>query len=60
MQERILVVDDDPDILQFVRVNLEVEGYEAETAGNHREPAVEYFSARKVCSASEPCAPKMA
>ena len=36
MQERILVVDDDPDILQFVRVNLEVEGYEAEAAENGR------------------------
>ncbi len=36
MQERILVVDDDPDILQFVRVNLEGEGYDAETAVNGR------------------------
>ncbi|MBT8198620.1 MAG: response regulator [Acidimicrobiia bacterium] len=32
MKERILVVDDDPDILQFVRMNLELEGFEADTA----------------------------
>jgi diguanylate cyclase (GGDEF)-like protein len=36
MQERVLVVDDDPDILQFVRVNLELEGYSADTAENGR------------------------
>ena len=36
MQERVLVVDDDPDILQFVRVNLELEGYETSTAANGR------------------------
>ncbi len=36
MQERVLVVDDDPDILQFVRVNLELEGYIAEAAENGR------------------------
>lgn len=36
MQERVLVVDDDPDILQFVKVNLELEGYEAETAEHGR------------------------
>ena len=32
MSERILVVDDDPDIVQFVRANLEVEGYRVDTA----------------------------
>jgi DNA-binding response OmpR family regulator len=32
MSERILVIDDDPDILQFVRTNLELEGYQVETA----------------------------
>jgi DNA-binding response OmpR family regulator len=32
MSERILVIDDDPDIVQFVRVNLELEGYAVETA----------------------------
>jgi diguanylate cyclase (GGDEF)-like protein len=37
MQERVLVVDDDPDILQFVQVNLEVEGYNAEAAGDGRQ-----------------------
>ncbi len=36
MQERVLVVDDDPDILQFVRVNLELEGFETSTAPNGR------------------------
>ena len=36
MQERVLVVDDDPDILQFVQVNLELEGYSAESAENGR------------------------
>jgi diguanylate cyclase (GGDEF)-like protein len=28
MSERILVIDDDPDVLQFVKMNLETEGYE--------------------------------
>jgi DNA-binding response OmpR family regulator len=32
MSERILVIDDDPDIVQFVRVNLELEGYQVDTA----------------------------
>ena len=36
MTERVLVVDDDPDIVQFVRMNLELEGFEAETAENGR------------------------
>lgn len=36
MQERVLVVDDDPDILQFVQVNLELEGYTAERANSGR------------------------
>jgi len=36
MKERILVVDDDPDILQFVRMNLELEGFDADTAENGR------------------------
>ena len=36
MQERVLVVDDDPDILKFVQVNLELEGYSAESAENGR------------------------
>jgi diguanylate cyclase (GGDEF)-like protein len=34
MKERVLVVDDDPDIVQFVRMNLELEGYDVETASN--------------------------
>ena len=31
MAERILVVDDEPDLLELVRVNLRQAGYEAET-----------------------------
>ncbi len=34
MGDRILVVDDDPDILQYVKMNLEREGFEARTASN--------------------------
>lgn len=37
MSERILVVDDDPDILQFVKINLELEGYDVDTAEDGRE-----------------------
>lgn len=37
MTERILVADDDPDILQVVRVNLELEGYEVVTAMDGQE-----------------------
>lgn len=37
MGDRILVVDDDPDILQYVKMNLELEGFEAETASNGLE-----------------------
>lgn len=37
MTERILVADDDPDILQVVRVNLELEGYDVETAQDGQE-----------------------
>ena len=36
MQDRVLVVDDDPDILQFVQVNLELEGYGTDKATNGR------------------------
>ena len=35
--ERVLVVDDDPDIVHFVRVNLELEGFEVETASEGQE-----------------------
>jgi two-component system alkaline phosphatase synthesis response regulator PhoP len=31
---KILLVDDDPDILEFIEYNLEKEGYEVSTAGN--------------------------
>jgi diguanylate cyclase (GGDEF)-like protein len=34
MSERILVIDDDPDVLGFVKRSLEAEGFEARTAGD--------------------------
>jgi len=34
MADRILVVDDDEDIVRFVRINLQLEGFEVETAGD--------------------------
>ncbi|MGH0033007.1 MAG: response regulator [Myxococcota bacterium] len=37
MAERILVVDDEPDLLELVRVNLRQAGYEVETAETGRE-----------------------
>ena len=37
MKERILVVDDDQDILQFVRMNLELEGFETDVADSGRK-----------------------
>ena len=37
MSERILVVDDDPDVVEFTRLNLEREGYEVVCATNGRE-----------------------
>ncbi len=43
-EPHILVVDDDPDILRFVRVNLELEGFTVATASNGAE-AVEYVLA---------------
>ena len=35
--QRALVVDDDPDIVHFVRVNLELEGFEVDTAGDGQQ-----------------------
>ncbi|MDX1448326.1 MAG: response regulator [Acidimicrobiia bacterium] len=37
MSERVLVVDDDDDIVRVVRINLELEGFEVETAGDGQE-----------------------
>lgn len=37
MSERILVVDDDEDIVRVVRINLELEGYQVGTAGDGQE-----------------------
>ncbi len=37
MNYRVLIVDDEPDILEFVGYNLKKEGYEVETAANGRE-----------------------
>ena len=36
MKDRILVVDDDPDILQFVEMNLDMEGFDTHTAESGR------------------------
>jgi DNA-binding response OmpR family regulator len=37
MTERVLVVDDDEDIVRVVRINLELEGFEVDTAGDGQE-----------------------
>ncbi|HVR34026.1 MAG TPA: response regulator [Acidimicrobiia bacterium] len=37
MTERVLVVDDDDDIVRVVRINLELEGFEVDTAGDGQE-----------------------
>lgn len=44
MTERILVVDDDEDIVRFVRINLQLEGFEVETASDGIE-AIEMATA---------------
>ena len=36
MAQRILVIDDEPDLLELVRVNLEQNGYQVETAASGR------------------------
>jgi diguanylate cyclase (GGDEF)-like protein len=37
MSERVLVVDDDDDIVRVVRINLELEGFEVDTASDGQE-----------------------
>src|SRR5512145_2347608 len=37
MAERILVIDDEPDLLELVRINLRQAGYEVETAETGRD-----------------------
>ncbi len=37
MSYKVLIADDDPDIVQFVRVNLELEGFVVDTAADGRE-----------------------
>ena len=39
-KQRILLVDDEPDILEFIEYNLVKEGYDVHTAGNGREGGV--------------------
>ena len=36
-KQRILLVDDEPDILEFIEYNLVKEGYDVHTASNGRE-----------------------
>jgi CheY-like chemotaxis protein len=36
MSRRVLVIDDDPDVLGFVKRSLEAEGFEVRTAGSGR------------------------
>ena len=38
-QQKILVVDDEPDILELVQYNLEKGGFQVETASNGVEPS---------------------
>jgi diguanylate cyclase (GGDEF)-like protein len=37
MAERVLIADDDPDIIRFVQISLDLEGYEIFTAGDGEE-----------------------
>lgn len=46
MAERILVVDDEPDLLELVRVNLVQEGYRVETASSGRVALAELRRAK--------------
>ena len=38
-QQKILVVDDEPDILELVQYNLEKEGFQVETASTASRPS---------------------
>lgn len=43
MAEKILIADDDPDILRFVEVNLAIEGFDLVTAGDGEEAVAKAF-----------------
>src|SRR5690606_40557027 len=49
MTERVLIADVDPDILQVVRVNLELEGYQVETRSEERRVGKESKSSSLMC-----------
>jgi CheY-like chemotaxis protein len=46
MPQRVLVVDDDPHVLQLLRVNFELEGYEVDSAGDGQE-ALDRIAAKR-------------
>jgi CheY-like chemotaxis protein len=46
MPHRVLVVDDDPHVLQLLRVNFELEGYDVDSANNGEE-ALKRIAAQK-------------
>jgi DNA-binding response OmpR family regulator len=55
----VLVVDDDPVIVQLLRVNFELEGYQVETAGNGEEALASVKKHRPDIVLSDIMMPKM-
>src|SRR3982074_2851960 len=55
----VLVVDDDPVIVQLLRVNFELEGYRVLTAGDGEEALAEVKKERPDVSLSDIMMPKM-